>query len=240
MSFKQCIELPRAIATTYGNPVKGAKSNTTKWYEQQYEHSTPKIITMSLMSEWIPESIVMKGMFSINICPRSTHRTISGYADFLLRQHILPHYRNTTTSEIHLLFDDPECQMRSQKEIKRAHRDKMNLLSSDHPHCNDFTSDLLIPPKWRQDVINCRTCKRRLVCFLSNYFLQKIKHRLRLTQKFVTAGGLEGNQRNQALAITNGSSPHSDERLTCNAEETDTHIWLLYYIQQATKTCIEF
>ena len=35
-SFQQCIELPRAIATSDGHPVKGATANSTKVYEKSY------------------------------------------------------------------------------------------------------------------------------------------------------------------------------------------------------------
>ncbi len=87
----------------------------------------------------------------------------------------------------------------------------------------DFSADTIIPPKWRQNVINCRKCKRQLVCFLSEYILQKIRYRLKPTQRFVTAGGLDGDM---ARFVTHHTQPIVDERLTSNAEESDTRIWL--------------
>ena len=221
MSYRQCIELPRAIATVEGKPVKGAKSNTTKWYEKRYHNVTPSVMTTTL--PWNPDSVIMEGMFLINITPWSAHKTMGDYAQFLMKQHILLQYK--TAKEVHLLFDDPDCQQLSPKYFERLHRDESNLVPSDHS-CTEFSSDLMIPPKWRDNVISCRKCKRSLVCFLSSYFIQKIKHRLRPTQRFVTAGGLEGALKNKALAVSNSSEPECDERLSCNAEESDTRIWL--------------
>ncbi len=119
----------------------------------------------------------------ININPWSAHKTIGDYANFLLKQHILPQLQNC---QVHLLFDDPECQQQSPKYFERLHRDEANLVPSDH-FCTEFSSDLMIPPKWRENVINCRKCKRALVCFLSSYFTEKVKHRLKHRQRFVTA-----------------------------------------------------
>ena len=42
-AFQQCIELPRAIATSSGQPVKGVKSNITKVYQKRYENASPRI-----------------------------------------------------------------------------------------------------------------------------------------------------------------------------------------------------
>ncbi len=115
---------------------------------------------------------------------------------------------------------------KSPKYFERLHRDEANLVPSDH-FCNEFSSDLtLIPPKWRENVINCRKCKRALVCFLSSYFTEKVKYRLTHTQRFVTAGGLEGDLKNKALAVMLDSNLQTDETLMCNAEESDTRIWL--------------
>ena len=68
-------------------------------------------ISTSLPPNWIPETVIMEGMFLINITPWSAHTNM---ANFLLRQHILPHFRNRSM-EVHLLFDDPERQGQSPK-----------------------------------------------------------------------------------------------------------------------------
>ena len=237
MSYQQCIELPRAIATVDGKPIKGAKANTTKVYEKRYAHATPPIITTSLTAGWSPDSVITEGMFLINITPWSSHKTMGDYATFLLRQHILPHFRNGSTTEVHLLFDNPSCQQYSPKYFERLHRDERNQVPDDHSCCG-FSADMVLPPKWRQNVINCRQCKRELVCFLSEYFLQKIRYRLKHTQRFVTAGGLQGDLAEKAMYVTNQTQATIDERLTSNAEESDTRIWLHVLHSAGTKKLV--
>ena len=223
-AYEQCIELPRALATSDGHPIKGTKANTTKVFDKRYENVTPPIIRTAIPTDWVPEATVIEGMFLINITPWSAHHNIGEYAEFLLRQHILPHFRNGS-SEVHLLFDDPECQVQSPKYLERHRRDQLHPVSPEH-HCSGFTKDMVIPPKWRENVLNCRQCKRNLVCFLSNFFLESIRRKLQPNQRFVTAGGLNGTLRNQAMYVTLTQAPQSDPQLTCNAEESDTRIWL--------------
>ena len=139
-------------------------------------------------------------MFLINITPWSAHQNIGEYAQFLLRQHILPHFRNGS-NEVHLLFDDPECQVQSPKYFERQCRDKLHPVASDYC-CNEFTKDLVISPKWRENVLNCRKCKRSLVSFLSKFFLESIRRKLQPNLWFVTVGGLDGTLRNQAMYVT--------------------------------------
>ena len=146
---------------------------------------------------WVPSTVVMEGMFLINISLWSAHTDMGEYADFLLKQHILPHFRNGA-QEVHLLFDDPQCQAVSPKYFERMNRDKSNPVPDDHSREN-FTNNMFIPQKWRRDVLSCRNCKRNLVCFLSEYILQHIGQRLLSSQRFVTAGGFTGSLQNQAL-----------------------------------------
>ncbi len=195
---------------------------------------TPPIITTALKDGWSPDAVITEGMFLINITPWSSHRTMGDYADFLLKQHILPHFRNSSTTEVHLLFDDPNCQQDSPKYFERLHRDEINQIPDDHS-CSGFSADMIIPPKWRQNVINCRKCKRQLVCFLSEYTLQKIRNRLKPTQRFITAGGFDGDMAEKAMFVTHQTQPMVDERLTSNAEESDTRIWLHVLHSAGTK-----
>ena len=85
---------------------------------------------------------------------------------------------------------------------------------------------MVIPPKWRENILNCRQCKRRVVCFLSQHFLNTITRKLNPHQRFVTAGGLDDTVRNKALCVEGNNSAKRDDCLTCNAEESDTRIWL--------------
>ena len=172
----------------------------------------------------------------INITPWSAHKSIGEYAHFLIRQHISPFSRNNT-KEVHLLFDDPDCVKISPKYFERLQRDKTAQLPVDH-HCTDFSSDMIIPPKWRNNVLSCRKCKRKLVCFLTTYFLANLQRRLRQGQRFVTAGGFDGDQQHKAFFVTSSSGPQSDESLYMNAEESDLRIWLHVMNSTGTKKLV--
>ena len=78
------------------------------------QNSRPTVILTSLHSDWIPDVVVMEGMFLINIKPWIGHKNLGEYADFLLKQHIHPYFRSGS-HEVHLLFDDPHSQAQSPK-----------------------------------------------------------------------------------------------------------------------------
>lgn len=188
---------------------------------------TPPVITTSFPQGRTPSTEVMEDMFLINMTPWSAHTNIADYADFLLKQHILLHYRSGTT-EVHLLFDDPECQAASPKYFERAHRDKINQTPDDHI-CVNFITDMLNPSKWKQDTLSCRKCKRNLVSFLSQYLVQHIYYRTETAtriSRFMTAGRFSGALQNKALVVRLNTSPLPEGSLTCNAEESDSRIWL--------------
>lgn len=88
---------------------------------------------------WTPSVVIMEGMFLKNIAPWDAHATIGGYADFLRRQHIMPHYRNGVTEVLCMLFDDPKCY--SLKHFERLKRDRGNPVPDSH-FCTEFSADL--------------------------------------------------------------------------------------------------
>ena len=53
-----------------------------------------------------------------------------------------------------------------------------------------------------------------------------IPRKLQPQQKFVTAGGSNGALRNEALFTELNGTPQCDTRVVCNADESDTRIWL--------------
>lgn len=62
---EQFLELPRVIATEYGIPQKGQKSNITKYYQSIY----CKAFIDKFPPDWLPESVIIEGMFIINATP---------------------------------------------------------------------------------------------------------------------------------------------------------------------------
>ena len=49
---------------------------------------------------WVPDSVVLEGMFLINTSPLVTHRTMKDYAQFTIRKFAVTH-------QVHIVFDSP-------------------------------------------------------------------------------------------------------------------------------------
>lgn len=64
------------------------------------------------------------------------------------------------------------------------------------------------------------------MCYLSQYFLERMKKSLTGNQKFVTAGGFNNELEDRAMYVQSNTSPQIENTLQCNAEELDTRIWL--------------
>lgn len=77
--YQQIIELPRTLATTDGNPNKGPKAISTKVYEKRYVNLSPPIIHSSTPTGWVPTSVILEGMFLINITPWNAHKSFADY-----------------------------------------------------------------------------------------------------------------------------------------------------------------
>lgn len=60
---EQLFELPLAICDHNGHPIKGQKNYATQALEKRYENSDPSVFTICLPTHWIPECILMEGMF---------------------------------------------------------------------------------------------------------------------------------------------------------------------------------
>ena len=217
---QQYIELPRAISDPNGNLHKGQKSYTTKWLENRYKD----LISNQLPGGWVPDVVVLEGMFMINTSPLTTHSTMKDYSQFLLRRFVLHHLTNGC-SEAHIVFDNPGRQPNSPKSFERKRRDDTATLSSDHKHIA-FSDECPVPLNWR-DCLACRECKRALVLYLG----QSFKHlsvgtcKLRGNQKVVLAGCFSGVEEDQAWEVTTGGV-QPVPTLSCEAEEADTRVWL--------------
>ena len=110
------------------------------------------------------------------------------------------------------------------------------LQASTHPQnghtCDTFAGQDPIPSKWRENVINCRVCKRSLVYFLTQYFLS---HYLSTNGMLIVAGGFQGEIEDTAWYVTENNKPQPEPAYTCSAEESDTRIWLHVKASNAQK-----
>ena len=103
---EQYVPLPLALAESNGMPIKGQKNNTTKALKARYKDASPPVFLNALPRTWVPECVMVEGMFMLNTSPLGSHRTFADYANFLRKRFLTPHFTNGAR-EVHLLFDDP-------------------------------------------------------------------------------------------------------------------------------------
>ena len=163
-AFEQCIELPCAIATIDALLVKGSKAraNATTVYEKRYREATEMVILTLLPHGWAPDTVIVEGMFLINIQPWAGHTTLTDYANFLRKQHIDLYFRNGA-KEVHVVFDDPESLPNTPKQFEHLCRDQQHL-KEDHSRM-ELSLDSL-KKKLEKNILSCRKCKQRLVVLL--------------------------------------------------------------------------
>ena len=184
---EQLVEYPLAIADNTGHPLKGQKSYTTRSLETRYKAAHPQVFVNSL--PWMPQCSVLEGMFLINTVPLGTHKTLADYARFLMTRYIMTQF-NKGSHEVHVIFDNPGRLPNTPKSFEHARRDKTAKVGDNH-HCDEMISTTAIPKRWRENLLHCRTCKRALVKFLTQYILKNISIYLQQNQTLYIAGGLK-------------------------------------------------
>ena len=215
---EQYLELPRAICTHDACPHKGVKSYATKFFEKRYSG-----VVVSMFPEgWVPDSVVLEGMFLINTVPLVTHTTMKDYARFCLSRFVVPHFAKGA-QEVHVVFDNPGRVPHTPKAFEQGRRDTEHAVSPDHQHY-EFNDPAKVPKMWR-DHLNCRYCKRQLIVYLGQAFLELAPGLLRDEQKLIVAGCFQGEHVDDSVSITS-SSVVVCPLLASNAEESDTRVWL--------------
>ena len=221
---EQLIALPLAISDHQGNPNKGQKSYMTKALANRYKQCPEPIILNDYPQGWHPQCCLMEGMFMINTSPLGSHTTYGDYARFLMQRHITPHFSRGCT-EVHLLFDNPGRLNNTPKFFEQKRRDESATIATGHT-CDDINESTRLPTKWRENVLHCRKCKRTLVCFLAQFMLKQVHTYLSSHQKFYVAGAFAEQLANTSWFVEGNNSPQPDPAYSCNAEETDTMLWL--------------
>ena len=115
---EQYLELPRAICTPHGVPHKGQKSYATKYLEKRYCN----LIVSMFPGGWVPDSVVLQGMFLINTAPLVTHSLMKDYVLFMVRRFVVPHFAKGV-KEVHIVFDRPAGNLRTPKAFEQSRRD---------------------------------------------------------------------------------------------------------------------
>lgn len=150
---------PCALSVPNGVPHKGNKSKATDFFETRY-----KKYVIAFPCGWIPQSVILEGMFLIQTAPPPGVSTFKQYTDMFLSRFVNHHLR-AGAIQVHVLFDDPDNSTQSPKEIERQKRDSSAHADSEH-ECLQINPQGVVPADWRSKLVNCRKYKRLLCEFL--------------------------------------------------------------------------
>ncbi|CAC5421245.1 unnamed protein product [Mytilus coruscus] len=193
-NLDQFISLPRAISDASGLPVKVTKSNALKVLKSTYKDAF--LTSLPVTDDAVQSTVILEGMFLINTIPLSSHRTFIDYAEFLFTRWIVKSHIQFKAQVIHVVFDHPNRNGESPKDIERSRR--THEFNQENITYNTLSSDLLLPNNWR-NFLNVRDHKE--------------------------TGGYKDLYVDKALGAGDGDiSEFSD--VNSNHEEGDTRVWL--------------
>ena len=204
---------PRALVDKDGLPYKSSKSSTTEYLKKRY--SNEKIVSSSLPSGWTPQTVIMEGMFFIQVTPLPSMTCMSEYVSFLIKRFLSVHIK-AGVPYIHVVFDNPGSMPETPKELEQQRRDKGAQKDLSGHECIDVHNDLQIPTKWRQ-FLSCRRCKKQLTTYLAQELLRIV---IRGEQQFYCNMGCDVFVTDVTGETT--KCPH----LWTNANEGDLMVWL--------------
>lgn len=217
--------MPRALMDSNGLPYKAPKHNTTEFLQKRY-HSQ-KMLDQSLPPQWVPDSVILEGMFMIQTTPLPSMGTLQDYARFLLNQYVRPHLR-LGVKEVHVIFDSPGSMKETPKEIEQRRRDSSEKGSHE---CTPIASTSAPPSNWR-NLLGCRRCNQALTQYLADEMLKLAVQVLRGSQTFVS------NAREVAYVASSNGEVLPSPRLWSNADEANLRLWLHCVHSSGTKKLI--
>ncbi|CAG2204296.1 unnamed protein product [Mytilus edulis] len=228
----QFLQLPRALCDAEGIPEKGQKATAANVFKNIYSDAFLLQVPKAPVSS--KTTVIIDGMFIINTSPLASHQTFGDYGDFLFNRWIIKYYNQYTANEVHLLFDDPNRNGVSPKDIERTRR---NTVVQEPVVRTCISSDTPLLSNWR-NFIAVRHQKRLLVNFLSEYFLSLSLTYFSTNQCcFVTAGGFDDDRKDRAISILKGQVVDYD-LASGNHEEADTRVWLHASVTTADQVII--
>ena len=112
--------------------------------------SVQKAVSKYFLSSYPPffnvhTAYIIDGMFITNSSPISVHTSFAAYVEFFFQKWIIRPHNLYKVSEVHLVFDHPNRQRLSTKDIERTRRDKV-VQESDF---DVITTDTPLPSNWR-------------------------------------------------------------------------------------------
>ena len=206
----------------WGHLSKAKKVISTYFLQSRYKEAIPSVFLSSL--PWQPKCCMLEGMFLINTTPLGSHVVMSDYAKFLFMRFVMPQFRRGC-NEVHVIFDNPGRLNNTPKYFEHKCRYQSVMIHNDH-YCDSISSTTTIPKKWRENLLNCRKCKRSLVKYLTHFFLHYMHKHLIKNQTIYLAGGYDDAISDTCCYMSYNNKPQPDSKFSSNSEETDTRIWL--------------
>ena len=229
---EQLIECPMALCNSDGTPCKGQKNYVTQSLESRHNAASPPVIMTTQPVGWIQECSILEGMLLINTIPLRTHKTFS---KFLMQWFILTQFSKGST-EVHVIFYTPRPLANTPKYFEQQRRDAIVKLPQQHCCDTIQTNTKVTKGKWHNNFINHLECKQSLVPFLGNYFVHNIQAYLKSHETLYIAGAFYGEAIDSAWYVHGQNRAQPDPSYHCNAEETDTRVWL--YVRNTRHTNI--
>ena len=193
-------------------PIPFRKFNNL-WYKQA------QIVSNTFPPGWVPDTVILEGMFLIQTTPLPTLSTMRDYVQLLIAKFVRPHLLAGVT-EIHVVFDNSGSLPETPKEIEQCRRDACaGTQTSDH-RCMVFDASEKVPDKWRA-VLGCRTCKIALTHFIAGEMLELTASVMNEQQSFVA------DVEQMATSTTTSDEVRQPTLiLWTNADEGDLRVWL--------------
>ena len=138
---------------------------------------------------------------------------------------------------MHVIFDNPGRLNNTPKYFEHKRRDPSVMIRTDH-YCDSISSTTMIPKKWRENLLNCRKCKRSLVKYLTHFFLHYMHKHLIQNQTLYLAGGHDDAISDSCWYVSYNNKPKPDLKYSNNSEETDTRIWLHVLKSECTRILV--
>ena len=119
------------------------------------------------------------------------------------------------------MFDGTTGNLHTPKAFEQSRSDANHSVSTNHEHYQ-FTDSASVPQRWCEH-LNCCHCKQQFVKYRGEAFLTTlVPFLLSSKQTLVISVCYEEGK---AMGITT-SGVHECPQLLCNAEESDTRVWL--------------
>ena len=174
------------------------------------------VIISKFPPQWVPEVVILEGMFLIQIPPIPTMGGMKDYVNLLLTKSVRPHLK-AGVIEVHVVFDNPGSLSETPKEIEHRRRD-MAQQKSTH-ECVQFFSHTCITGSWRT-LLSCRACKKAFINYVAEEMLRIVPSSLYGNQLFTT------NISNTAYSVSSNRIVTPEPTLRSNADEGDLRVWL--------------